>query len=272
MKGKIAAMLYMCVCTISHDTAAYGAKTMALEPDSTRVDFKTTLPDSLKSAVVEAVRFYGDTYGCISQVAICEDTTELTKIRQDGSNEVILAHALPGAIYINKKAWINRARIRNIIKREMFHAIAPRGPLYFKQSYLIYNDAYEVVGYKGLSLMLISRKLAVISDMKLVEEAAAEVCALELEKGYTTSSMQYFYIGSFLRNMVDSGWVTPQQLIQMQKTNDYPAFCALFCNKKEPALTPDDLGLVVDCFFRIANGNGYYDPFLKFLSRMHRKE
>lgn len=227
---------------------------------ATKITFTTDLPDSLKSVVNETVKLFSSKYGPISYLSIGRDTVTKPVQRSDGGIETTDAYTISGAIFINKNIQWTRVGLRNTIKHELFHAIAPVKSrlLPVDSSYELTTDGFKVVGYHGLALIVRNTEKKIESGFRLIEEAAAEVCALKLENGYLVHSYTYFALGSFMQDMVDAGWITTNQLITCQKSNDFLGFCGKILKKPRAVVTPDDVVYVTDCFQKIYESKKNY--------------
>ena len=264
-------MLLACSSTMAHAAPDHHTRHAKTQSDSTRIDFQISLPDSLQKVVRETVQQFGRTYGFVSSVSISEDTMTKAAQRTDGSKEVTLARGVSGAIYLNRQAAMTRKSLRKAISHEMFLTLAPDSALFLAQAYSL-SASYDVIGYRGLAVLVLYRDRQAVGQIKLAEEAAAEVCAYAIEKVHAAGPPAYSRNASFLKAAVDSGWITPRQLISAEKTNDFRHFCALLCNKKDEAVTTWDLTLVADCFINIANIDGPYGALLSLLSVTRAKQ
>ncbi len=226
----------------------------------TVITFTINLPDSLKSSIRDAVTLFTATYGQIDSLSIGTDTITEPVQLADGGIETTEAYTVPGAIFINPTVKYTRMHMRNNMKHELFHAIASKllRPLPPDSTYALLNDGFVVIGYHGLVIEVSNSERHITSGFRLIEEAAAEVCAMKLEPGYEVHSFTYYWLGSFLKDMVAAGWISTRDLISEQRDNDFLAFCGKILKKPRGAVTPDDVVFISGCFQQIHESNKNY--------------
>ena len=201
----------------------------------TKVEYDVLLTAEQKNIIETTTRGYTNFYRCFLPIlTISTDTllgTPTDPKLPNGSTEQTLAHATPHHIYLTSTDMTEIKSLKNTITHEFFHTIKP--DTFSITSPYMFKDGYTAMGYHGLSIKVSNKKDQ--TKFGLFEDAAAEACARTYASDYSVPNVYYSNIWSLVLQMIHRGWITPEDLIHFQMTNDVPWFCGKIFNKKTDA-------------------------------------
>ncbi len=218
------------------------------------IELHTSFSESQTSTIVRAVSKYVNYYHIVLKLGIYED--KITSPQKYGGSVLeTVAFGEPGKIFVNKRLKTGLAQLENVIKHEMSHAIKPVRQAPLMQFMAVMSDGYLLVGYYGLSLIMINPANGKEIRFTYIEEAAAEFCAIRIEEGYSIrNSREYFYLGSLMIEMSKEGWINEFELVRMIQNNDVTGFCSQILKTPAKSLTTQEIEFVADAFQTARDG------------------
>ncbi len=257
---KKVALLLCSLCVTVHTTIAQNSG----KKIPNKLVFEVKLPDSLRNALREGHEIIVKKYGPLQPVIV----KEAQSFAEEKGFQTV-AYSLPGEIFLNKKCNLTIREAKNIGEHESFHAAKPRQYTMLRVPIKLY-DGYILLGFNGLSTVE-RDSTGGISHRLFIEESCAEMCAHKADKGYMASSKKYWFLGSFMTKIVDSGWMTSSQIFYWQKSNGLKEFCAALLNRDETLITDPDVVVICDMFASVTAEQNSWIPAIKFLSKERRK-
>lgn len=220
------------------------------------IQFVSTLPlhDEVKLAVRNVVEQYDKRYTLgFETLTILSDTNLGVHMLVDGGTIGRGAVASYREVRINLQGYSDSkiSVLENNVRHELFHTLKPkeRRALATPRPIL---DEKVCLGFHGLSLIVHDLSTRGETGLRAIEEAAAELCAHKMGPGYSAGSPDYFSIGLFMKEFVEIGWVSVEDLIRYQKTNGFEDFCHVIL-KKGNGVTDDDIVFLCGAFQAVRN-------------------
>ncbi len=241
-----------------------------------KILIKFDMPDSLQIVLARAIFNYVTIYNLSLDSIIVEAEKEDFKIPAgifqvtDTSKRKayyrLSARALPGKIILYPQGLKSTcSEFFNTITHEMFHVLRPKDFFHMEQPVWI-SKYHQLVGYDGLGACTVLE--GVTSVLRVIEEAAAEVCAVYANPDYFLDNDKYFRVRNLMFLIIEHKYLSINDLILFQQNNDFLGFIGKTINKDK--ITPQDIQNCLIAFDTVLNG---MDPNTVFLTRIkeHRK-
>ena len=211
---------------------------------STKITYHTDiLNEQQRNRVEQTITSYLSFFNInIEEITIAEDVVRKKQQTESGETSTV-AYAEPGVIYINPDFCSNNdeKKRKNTIIHELFHCI--KSKTWMAILPYVLKHWSTMTGFNGLSILVQSKW----EDTKfvLLEEAAAEACAVKYDQNYSVEDVYYANLGSLMLKMMYKWWITTDDLIKAQQTND-----VYFLISKIIGKVPDnkDLEIIMWCF------------------------
>jgi len=178
----------------------------------TKITFTTNVlaywqQNEIQNTITSYLNFFGTS---LPEIIVSEDDTM--------KNENTFAYAKTWIIYIVPRniTTLNEEALNNVIIHEMFHVFKAKEPLAIPPYTL--KDTFTMTGFYGLSIGV--QKGEQKNWFNLFEEASAEALAAKFNPNYHLQNYHYANIGSLMLKIINKWRITPEDLLEAQKTND----------------------------------------------------
>ena len=153
----------------------------------------------------------------------------------------------------------------NTFIHEIFHAIKPEKADAIAP-YVIKNG-YTITWVHGLNILV--HKWDISVQFSILEEAAAQACAEKYKPNYNHSDINYKYIGPFMLKIINKGWISTQDIIEAQMTNNIYMFVSKILNKNE--VDGKDIETIMGIFDTVfRNKQDYTDINIKKIEQLRQ--
>lgn len=179
-----------------------------------------------KQIIESAINDYVSSGWCnLKELTISDDIS----LFLDEEGPITLAYWKPWIININPKIVnnVSDAELSNIIVHELFHSIKPSKPTATNPYKL--SDWYNIVWFHWLSILVSNWKEN--TQFGIIEDAAAEACAAKFKPDYIISNVYYANVWSLMLKMISRWWLTVDDLIKAQTSNDIYFIVSKILNK-----------------------------------------
>lgn len=201
-----------------------------------KITYDISLSYEQQQIIEDVVKGYISFYPCVMKtLTISADTPE------DKENENTLAHSDSHCVYLDPEDLRDNTSLKNTMIHELFHTIK-NDSLTLTTPYKL-KDGYTIIGYHGLSIIVQNGKQQ--TKFGVFEDAASEACASIYDTEYTVPNVYYSNIGSLMLKIIHKWWLTSNDLIRCQSSNNVDLLCEKIFNKKN---TKQDIEILMQIF------------------------
>jgi len=216
-----------------------------------------------KDIIVSTIQGYNNFFQCgIKEITISRKDLDTSSTESD------VWHVEYHHIFLTNDDWLNEnnERLKNTIIHEFFHTIKPDTVTLSRDNYVL-PDGYRITWYRWLSIKV--QKWRDTTQFGVIEDAGAEACAFTYKNNYQVPNPHYANGGSLMLKMIHNWWITAEDIIQYQQTNNISAFCKKILNKK---ISPQNIGFLMQMFNMVyATQEDLTDKALKEISNIRDK-
>ena len=216
----------------------------------TKIVYKNITITSMQKDIIEkTIAGYTQFYNCwLKEITITTDTTFVKK-RENDKTITVESRTRGQVILFDPKNFSHDInKLENIILHELFHTLKPKQASAIIPCLL--QDGYTMTGYHGLSIDV--ENWDIKTKFWSIEDAAAEACAYGYKENYSVQAAPYVHIWLIMVKMVRQWWITYEDLIQAQKTNDVSSLCTKIYQRPVDTWDVEDL---ISIFSTVAANN-----------------
>ncbi len=230
---------------------------------------KVPIADTFKSVVPQVLTDFRKFCGVPTYPTLTITDTVYPSINVNGKASMYGAKSVHANIELNPTGftldWYSAWEFRNTMVHEIWHTLRPEERTEVTPFKL--DSTLTVVAYRGVTPIFTPKGY----HNSYIEEGVADLVSSLIYPDYIPKTVMYRNVASLMKTIMTAKWVTLDNLITAETTNDLPLLVGLIVKKPKDKVSPDDIVFVINIFTETYNNGDPDGPFQKIAERRGEK-